>query len=439
MRIYRLLIISLAVLSACKPSPVEEKPSPGGDSASGKLPVFYEANPKVFSSGGSIAAIKGRLGAIQALGTDILWLMPIQEFGKEKSVGSPYCIRDYKSVNSSYGTISDVKALVADAHGRGMKVILDWVANHTSWDNAWITDHPDWYTRENGVIISPKGMGWNDVADLDYSSQAMRSAMKDAMLYWVAEADVDGYRCDYADGVPHDFWKDAISTVRGKKKDAIFLAESSNRSYLDDGFDYIYGWPFKSALKALFDGGSATDFVAAVNAESAPLPKGKHVMRFVTNHDQASENSPVSEYRSADGALAAQVISAFSGESSLIYSSQEIAYGRALSFFSVNVMDWNSNPSFTSRLQKVMEAYTSTSSIRSGSPKFYTIGKLVAMYYANGSRGLLVVVNPTGSEVTAKTPMERTGDKMKELVSGVTGPLPASLSLKAYEYLIYEK
>ena len=131
MRIYRLLIISLAVLSACKSAPVEEKPSPGGDSASGKFPVFYEANPKVFSSGGSIAAIKGRLGAIQALGTDILWLMPIQEFGKEKSVGSPYCIRDYKSVNSSYGTISDVKALVADAHGRGMKVILDWVANHT--------------------------------------------------------------------------------------------------------------------------------------------------------------------------------------------------------------------------------------------------------------------------------------------------------------------
>ena len=171
-----LLVLLLALMCACKPS---EQPSQGGTTPSVTakgLPVFYEANPKLFASTKSLPAIEGQLDRIKGMGCDILWLMPIHEFGQKNAVGSPYCIRDYKSVNSSYGTLSDLKSLVQKAHAKDMKVLLDWVANHTSWDHAWITAHPDWYTQEGGVIISPKGMGWNDVADLNYVSTPMRSA-----------------------------------------------------------------------------------------------------------------------------------------------------------------------------------------------------------------------------------------------------------------------
>lgn len=434
-----LLVLVLALMCACKPS---EQPSQGGTAPSitaKGLPVFYEANPKLFASTKSLPAIESQLDRIKGMGCDILWLMPIHEFGQKNAVGSPYCIRDYKSVNSSYGTLSDLKSLVQKAHAKDMKVLLDWVANHTSWDHAWITAHPDWYTQEGGVIISPKGMGWNDVADLNYASTPMRSAMKEAMLYWVTEADVDGFRCDYADGVPHDFWKDAISAVKGKKKDAVFLAESSSRSYLSDGFDYIYGWPFKTALKALFGGGSVADFVTAVTAESASLPEGKHIMRFVTNHDQASEQSPVAEYKSAQGLLAATAIMAFCGEAGLVYSSQELGYNSALSFFNVNVLNWNSNPAFTASFEKILSLRQAKASLLAGTPKFYSVGDLVVIYHASGSKGLLVVVNPTGKAVSAKAPMERIGDKVTDLLTGASTMVPTMLEMGAYEYKIYEK
>ena len=441
MKSYRiLLVLALALLGACKPA---DQPSQNGGStpavtATG-LPMFYEANPKLFASTKSLAAIEGQLDRIKEMGCDVLWLMPIQEFGQKNAVGSPYCIRDYKSVNSSYGTLSDLRSLVKKAHANDMKVVLDWVANHTAWDHAWITEHPDWYTQEGGVIISPKGMGWNDVADLNYDSAPMRTAMKEAMLYWVNSADVDGFRCDYADGVPHDFWKDAIAAVRAKKKDAVFLAESSNRSYLNDGFDYIYGWPFKSSLKALFNGGSVSDFVTAVTGESASLPEGKHIMRFVTNHDQASEQSPVAEYKSAQGLLAATAIMAFCGEAGLVYSSQELAYNKALSFFNVNVLNWDSNPSFTASFGKILSLRHEKASLLTAAPKYYASGDLVVLYHASGDKGLLVVVNPTGKAVSVKAPMERIGDKVKDLLTGSSTMVPTMLEMGAYEYKIYEK
>ncbi len=442
MKSYRFILAALLTLFlfGCKPS---DQPSGGGNGSSAATaegqPMFYEANPKLFASTKSLSAIEGQLDRIKGMGCDVLWLMPIHEFGQKNAVGSPYCIRDYKSVNSTYGTLADLKSLVQKAHARDMKVIMDWVANHTSWDHAWITEHPGWYTQEGGVIISPKGMGWNDVADLNYLSEPMRDAMKEAMLYWITEADVDGFRCDYADGVPHYFWKDAISSVREKKKDALFLAESRDRSFFDDGFDYIYGWPFKTALKALFDGGSIADFLASLSAESASLPEGKHIMRFITNHDQASEQSPVSEYKSEAGVLAATAIMAFCGEGGLVYSSQEIACNTALSFFNVNVQNWNSKPAFTESFEKILSCRKSTAALRTAAPKFYSSGSLVEMYYAVGDKGLFVVVNPTGKAVSVRTPMERIGDRVTNLLSGENTTIPTMLDMEAYEYRIYEK
>lgn len=403
------------------------------------LVVFYEANPKVFATSKSLNAIKDRLPEIKELGTTVLWLMPINTLGSKNAVGSPYCVRDYKGVNPSYGTIDDLKSLVKEAHGRGMKVVMDWVANHTSWDNAWITEHPDWYTQKNGQIISPEGTGWNDVADLNYNNKDMRAAMTDAMVFWIKEAGIDGFRCDAVDYVPVDYWTEAIKGIRAAKADAIMLAESSDMKYFNAGFDYAYGWPYKNALKNLFSNGKVETFYSKVQSEIADLPEGKHLMRFVTNHDQASENSPAAEFGGAKAALAAHVITTFIGEYPLIYSSQEIGYSKTLNFFNNNVLDWNSNKEITDAYRKVMSAAHEGNIARYGKPVLYNINNTVVIWWHNGPHGLLVAVNPNKSAVSAKTPMERAGEKMKDLISGETVSVPAMMELGPYEYRIWFK
>lgn len=403
------------------------------------LVVFYEANPKVFATSKSLNAISDRLPEIQKLGTTVLWLMPINQLGSKNAVGSPYCVRDYKAVNPSYGSNDDLKALIKKAHGMGMSVVMDWVANHTSWDHAWITAHPDWYTQKNGQIISPEGTGWNDVADLNYNNKQMRAAMIDALVFWVKEIGIDGYRCDAVDYVPVDFWTEAIKAIREVKKDAIMLAESSDKKYFTAGFNYAYGWPYQNALKALFAGGKLETFYTKVQKEAEDLPSGTHLMRFITNHDQASENAPSKVYGSNEAALAAHVITTFIGEYPLIYSSQEIGYSKALNFFNNNVLDWNSNKAYTDSYQKIMGAAVESQTVRYGKPVCTSISGASVIQWKNGPENLLVIVNPTKNTISAKMPMEKAGSTMKNLVSGQSESVPNVVELGAYEYRIWFK
>lgn len=404
----------------------------------GNTMVIYEANPKVFASSKALNAIEDRLEDIQDLGVNVIWLMPIHQQGSKNSVGSPYCIRDFKSVNSSYGTIDDLKSLVKKAHSMGMKVILDWIANHTSWDNIWITEHTDWYTKDaNGNIISPAGMGWNDVADLNYDNQELRSAMIDAMTFWIKEADVDGFRCDYADGVPADFWTDALNAVKALKPEAILLAEASDLKLLDCGFQMLYGWDFQSKLASVFSGRmKVSKLYEAHENEYKGLAEGNERLRFSTNHDKAmNEASPISMYKGERGAMAAFVISAYMGGIPLIYSSQEIGYAKTLSFFTTTVMDWDSNPEYTEEYEKIMAAYHESATMRGKEPVLYNTGDIASIYYKDG---LFVVVNTSGSAVQVKTPMERTGDRVIDMMTGESATIPAALDLEAYEYKIWK-
>lgn len=441
-------IIFISILAALSLSAVScgndikpEGPDTGKEDlvlAPGNSMVIYEANPKVFASSDALKAIEGRLDEIQDLGVNVIWLMPIQQQGSKNAVGSPYCIRDFKSVNSSYGTLESLKSLVSKAHSMDMKVILDWIANHSSWDNNWITEHPDWYTKDaNGNIISPAGMGWNDVADLNFNNKEMRAAMIDAMTFWVKEANIDGFRCDYAEGVPGDFWTDAIKSIRSVNNDAIMLAEAADMTLYDCGFDMLYGWDFQSKLADVFAGKRKVQALYESHKnEYAGAKEGKERMRFSTNHDKAmNESSPITMYKGERGAMAAFVIAAYMGGIPLIYSSQEIGYAKTLSFFTTTVMDWNSNPSYTEEYQKVMKAYTESAEARGGEITLYNTGDLVTIYYQGG---LLVTVNTTGASVQVKTPMERSGDKAVNMMTGNQENIPAALSLEAYEYKIWK-
>ena len=161
---------------------------------------MYEINERAFSVAGTFDGILSRIDSIKALNINVIWLMPINPIGTINSVNSPYCVKNYFAVNPEYGTLEDLRKLVREAHARKMAVILDWAANHTSWDNPWIQAHPNWYVHDpGGNIIHPPGTNWQDVAELDYSNSEMRLEMIRALKYWVLKANIDGYRCDAAE------------------------------------------------------------------------------------------------------------------------------------------------------------------------------------------------------------------------------------------------
>ncbi len=177
--------------------------------------VIYQVNMRAISPSANFAGVTARLDSIKALGVNVIYPMPIYPVGQLRAVNSPYAVKDYLAVNPEFGILADLRTLVDGAHQRGLSVMPDWVANHTSWDNAWITDHPDWYLQNaSGTILSPPNTNYTDVAQLNFSNNAMRLAMISAMKSWVYTANVDGFRCDYADAPPADFWKQAVDTLR---------------------------------------------------------------------------------------------------------------------------------------------------------------------------------------------------------------------------------
>src|SRR4030042_312847 len=176
--------------------------------------VIYQVNMRCFSSTGNFQGVIDRLDNIEALGVNVIYLMPFYPVGTLKAFNSPYCIKDLYSVATEFGTLADLRNLVDEAHDRGMAVMIDWVANQTSWDHPWITDHPDWYLQDgDGNILQFRS--YSDVAALDFSNTSMRAEMINAMRYWVFTANIDGFRCDVADNPPIDYWQEAITSLRG--------------------------------------------------------------------------------------------------------------------------------------------------------------------------------------------------------------------------------
>lgn len=438
-------LMTVMMLCSCTGCSNEE-----GEPGSSSLPdsryetsdmVIYEANPRIFATEHAFAAIEAGLDDIQELGTTVLWLMPIQEPGVEKSVNSPYCIRNYKELNARYGTLQDLKSLVNAAHAKGMKVILDWVANHTAWDHAWVTEHPDWYTQDAaGNVVSPPEQSWADVADLNYGNEAMQEAMIDAMKYWVTETGIDGYRCDYAEGVPETFWSKAIAALRTLDANLLMLAEGGKSSLTACGFDMVYGWDFHSRLKSLYSGTSSlTDLYTMNKEELSDMADSTLRLRYSTNHDQASEVSPVQCYGGKRGAMSAFVLATMLEGVPLIYSSQEAAYPQALNFFNYQPIDLKADEAFRQEMTQVIAAYKATKKVRGGELKTYSTGQVASFYRQAGEHGILVMVNVTSENQQVKVPMEHAGTEMTQLITGERTTLPVSLTLSPYQYVIYQK
>ncbi|HEY6231181.1 MAG TPA: alpha-amylase family glycosyl hydrolase, partial [Pyrinomonadaceae bacterium] len=250
--------------------------------------VVYEIYPRAFSSTGNFAGITARLNDLKALGVDILWLMPIHPIGqlkKKGAIGSPYAVRDYYAINRDYGTAADLKQLINGAHRRGMKVIIDIVANHTSWDSVMMK-WPEFYEHDaKGRITYPHD--WSDVAELNYANPKLRRYMIEMLKYWIREFDLDGFRCDVAEEVPTDFWEQARAELDRIKPDIVMLAEGHKAELLLKAFDFDYSWPLHSALTDVLQGrGNADNLRVVWEQEFSEWPRGSLHMRFSDNHDE---------------------------------------------------------------------------------------------------------------------------------------------------------
>ena len=216
-----------------------------------KNATIYQVNVRQFTAEGTFAAAEKHLARIKALNVDVVWLMPIHPIGEKNRkgvLGSPYSVRDYLGVNPEFGSLTDLKHFVAAAHALGLHVILDWVANHTAWDNPLVAQHPDWYQRDwKGEFRPTPWFDWTDIINLDYHSPGLRQYMTDALKYWVREADIDGYRCDVAGFVPLDFWNNARRELDAIKP-VFLLAEAQTRDLHAEAFDATYAWGWYEAM-----------------------------------------------------------------------------------------------------------------------------------------------------------------------------------------------
>ncbi len=340
------LLIVVFLIAACHQAP--KNTAHGGPSN----PVWsvnaniYEVNVRQFTPEGTFNAFAEHLPRLQKMGVDILWLMPIHPIGqlnRKGSLGSYYSVKNYLEVNPEFGTLDDFKALVEKAHDLGMRVIIDWVANHTAWDSDLITNHPEWYTRdEKGNFISP--YDWSDVADLNFeSNQPLWDYMLDALKYWVREADIDGYRCDVAFMVPTEFWNRARNELEAIKP-VFMLAEAEEPEHHTKAFDMSYAWNLHRVMNQIGKKqADANTLDSMLMADLVRFPSYAYRMQFTSNHDENSWNGTEYE-RLGEGAKAFAVWSATVPGMPLIYNGQESAFNRRLAFFEKDQIDWAKFP-----------------------------------------------------------------------------------------------
>jgi 1,4-alpha-glucan branching enzyme len=409
--------------------------------------AMYEVNLRAFSNEGNFKGVQARLDSIKALGINVLWLMPIHPIGVLKNagqLGSPYSVRDFKAVNTEYGTLEDLQNLVIEAHKRNMAVIIDWVANHTAWDNAWVTAHPDWYSKDAaGNIIIPPGTNWGDVADLDYNNAIMRTFMISNMKYWILKANIDGFRCDYADGVPMDFWQQAIAELKTlPNRKYILLAEGSIPALFNVGFSMNYGWDVYGQMKNIYKNNSATsNLVTTNNAEYANIPTGSHKIRFTTNHDESAWNdTPINLFNGQAGALSAFVLTTYIGGVPLLFSGQEVGRPDKTPFFTKSIIDWNLNPNTLAEYKRIMTFRQSSNALKEGAlTSINDAANVVVFKRTFQAEEVLVLVNTKNSVSNYTLAASVANTNWTNALTNSAVALTTSVSLQPYQYLILKK
>lgn len=364
--------------------------------------VIYQINMRQFTHEGTFLAAQTHLPRLKALGVDILWLMPIHEIGlknRKGSLGSPYAVKDYYSVNPEFGTLADFSAFLAQAHAQGFKIILDWVPNHTAWDSVLVQEHPEWYIRDwEGDFRPTPWCDWDDIIDLDYSQKAVRDYMAQVMKYWVKDIGIDGFRCDVAGFVPTGFWN-----VLRKELDAIkpvfMLAEWEARDLHEYAFDMTYGWSWYDTLTSIAQGkGNVGHLLSHYMSHAKAFPVDSMRMLFVSNHDKNAWDG--TEYEQFKDALNAVIVLSVTAEGMpLIYNGQEAGNHKRLAFFEKDPIVWQPHfyTDFYRALISLKKANTALWNAHWGAPmvqvKNTAPQQVFSFVRENGQNKIFVVLN----------------------------------------------
>ena len=446
MRNYLLVFIFILLGVSCSKAdnPVRITPAQYGTPFAGvpdpRDAVIYQVNMRAFSATRNFKGVIDRLDSIKALGVNVIYLMPTYPVGVLKAINSLYCVKDYMAVNSEFGTLPDLRELIDGAHSRGMAVIMDWVANHTSWDNAWITNHKDWYLQDAAGNIKSPVLGWLDVAQLNFTSKAMRNEMIGMMKYWVYTANCDGFRCDYADGPPADFWKQAIDTLRNiTTHKLLIMAEGTRGDHFASGFNYTFGFPFYDQMKTIFNANQPVTKIDYLNgSEYAGAGEGNMVVRYITNHDvNSSDGPPLGLFGGSSGSMAAFLVAAYMKGVPMIYNGQEVGTSYPLSMMKLGqTITWNQNQNMVEEYKKIIAFRNRSIAVRRGTLASYSNSDVCAFTKISGVENVLVIVNLRNFPVNYTVPAVVTGSVWKDAFSGTSVTLKSQLTLSPYSYQV---
>lgn len=424
--------------------------------------VIYEVNLRQYTDSGNITSFARELPRLKELGVDILWFMPIHpisEVNRKGELGSYYAVKDYKAFNPEFGTIEQFKAVVDEAHKLGMKVILDWVPNHTGCDNAWVAEHPEWYSKnDKGEMYGP--FDWTDVYELNYDNREMRAAMVDALAFWLKEIDVDGFRCDVAMEVPTDFWDETRPQLDSVKSDIFMLAEASVPALSKHAFDMCYNWP----MKDLFSEIAATAGQYTFKKEGEPMrtfaikhavaidslladqvaeySKDSYMMNMITNHDLNSwEGTEFERLGNLTDAFA--VLSYTLPGMPLIYTGQETGLNRAFEFFKKDkAPTWEPRNDYFAFYQTLNNLKHENNALQAGEKggkieRYPTTSDDLYIFSRTADGETVLVFTNLGNAETAIEYVDATPqvDAKYNIFTGATEEYPTSL--KPGEYRVY--
>jgi glycosidase len=441
------LAINAAVVSKADSSAPSTRKSPDWLRSA----VVYEIFPRNFSQAGDFNAITARLDELQQLGVNVLWLMPIHPTGekmKKGSLGSPFAVRDFYAINPAYGTTNDFKQLIAEAHQRGLKVVMDIVASHTSWDSV-LMEHPEFYMKDtNGVIIPPEP-GWTDVAGLDYANPDVRAYMTGMMKYWLQEFGVDGFRCDVAPNVPVDFWEATRTELEKINPDVVILADAGAKpELLNKAFDVDSSWALINTLDSVMSSVEPAYYLKESWEHTyEQYPKGALHLRFTDNHE---ENRAVARY-GVDGALATQVMMLTLDGVPLFYNGMEVGDATESAdpaLFEKMPVFWNSGGR-----PPLRDIYRDVIKLRKQNPAFYdgevdwiqntAPSEIVSYLRQDAKDEFLVLINLSSRRVTGSVELTNAAGFEVVNISGMPKPpvdtiLP-DFSLNGYGWHIYHR
>ncbi len=413
--------------------------------------TVYEIFPRDFSAAGNLAGVTAKLDDLKNLGVTVLWTMPIHPIGEKMrkgEFGSPYSVRNYYAIDPNYGTLDDFKKLVAGAHQRGMKVIMDLVANHTAWDSVMMTNKAFYKQNSRGEVISPDP-GWTDVAGLNYANPALRQYMIAMLEYWIKECDVDGFRCDVAWGVPLNFWEQARADLQQIKPDLMLLAEADKPELMVKAFDLDYSWKLLWAMNdVLVKDAPATKIRTSWEETRAQFPKGALHLRISDDHD---ETRAIERY-GFGGALAASALMFTLDGVPLLYNGMEVGDATESAdpaLFDKLTICWHPHqserPAFGSIYHDLIQLRKQYAAFRTDSVQWLhnsSDATLVTYLRADDKDEFLVAINfsnrPLDGKIELKDAAGFTPLKISGMDNSTGQPLPA-IHLNGFGWRIYHR